>query len=59
MHSWRLNERYYATDSCESAFTRAKGGGKFLPGIFYEREIEESFEHKVRPGGSMTLLIQE
>lgn len=48
----------YASDSRESAFARAIGGGKLLLGIFYEREIEESFEHKVRSGGSMTPLYE-
>ncbi len=41
----------YVPDSRERAFSRAIEKEKMLLGVFYEREVEKSFEELVRPGG--------
>lgn len=43
----------YVPDSRERAFSRAIEKEKLLLGIFYEREVEKSFEELVRPGDSI------
>ena len=45
-------------DSREKAFSRAIEKEKLLLGIFYEHEVEKSFEELVRPGDSMGPLYQ-
>ncbi|HSG28147.1 MAG TPA: thiamine pyrophosphate-dependent enzyme [Candidatus Krumholzibacterium sp.] len=49
-------EEDYVPDSRENAFARAVEEEKLLLGVFYEREVEESFEELVRQGGSMKPL---
>ncbi len=48
----------YVSDNRERAFARAIEDSKLLLGVFYEHEIEVSFEQKVRPKGSMAPLYE-
>ncbi len=48
----------YAADSREIAFSRAIEKEKLLLGIFYEREVEKSFEELVRPGDPIKPLYE-
>lgn len=51
-------EEGYVPDSREKAFSRAIEKEKLLLGIFYEHEVEKSFEELVRPGDSMGPLYE-
>jgi 2-oxoglutarate ferredoxin oxidoreductase subunit beta len=51
-------EEGYIPDSREKAFSRAIEKEKMLLGVFYEREVEKSFEELVRPGDSKDPLYE-